>query len=216
MQKAETILYQVKSGIYVNLTNRCPCACTFCIRNNADHVYTEKAPLWLDHEPSFEEVKAAILAENMDSYSEAVFCGFGEPTEALDMLLQTAQFLKAHYRWLPLRLNTNGLGSLINGKPIAPLFQGLLDTVSISLNTSDEERYLKTVRPSFGKAAYPAMLAFAKECTAYVPHVVMTTVHTTIPEEDEQRCAELCRELGVTYRIREYSAAPDDSSREGK
>lgn len=209
MHKAQTILYRVKTGLYVNLTNKCPCACTFCIRNHADHVYTETDSLWLEHEPSFAELQSALLAEDMSRYTEVVFCGYGEPTEALGTLLQTARFLKEHYQ-LPVRLNTNGLADLIHGKPVAPLLAGLIDTVSISLNTSDPDRYLQTVRPRFGAQAYPAMLQFARRCTAYVPHVVMTTVSTTIPEDDEQRCAALCKELGVAYRIREYSPAPAD------
>lgn len=29
-----TIVYPVGKGLYVNMTNRCPCACEFCIRKN--------------------------------------------------------------------------------------------------------------------------------------------------------------------------------------
>ena len=29
---AMTILYEVHDNLYVNLTNKCPCACTFCLR----------------------------------------------------------------------------------------------------------------------------------------------------------------------------------------
>ncbi|MBQ5449823.1 MAG: radical SAM protein [Treponema sp.] len=203
MQKMMTILYPVKTGLYVNLTNRCPCACTFCIRNNADKVYDEPDSLWLEHEPSFEEVKAAFAKEDMTRYTEVVFCGYGEPTEALETLLQTARFVKETYA-LPTRLNTNGLGSLINKKDIAPLFKGLFDAVSISLNSSSEEIYLERIRPIFKEKAYPAMLEFARECKKYVPDVTMTTVHTTITEQDEEECTRICKELGVNYRIREF------------
>ena len=198
-----TILYPVHSGLYVNLTNKCPCSCTFCIRQNADHVYDETEPLWLEHEPSFEEVKTAFKNTDVSDYNEIVFCGYGEPTEALDRLLETAAFVKKEYK-LPVRLNTNGLGNLVNKKNIAPLFKDLIDTVSISLNSSDPDLYLKSVRPIFKEKAFPAMLDFAKECKKYVPTVVMTTVSTTISKEDEEKCAELCKELGVKYRIREF------------
>lgn len=53
---AMTITYKVKNGIYVNMTNRCPCACTFCLRQNAPGVYGSD-PLWLDREPTVEEVE---------------------------------------------------------------------------------------------------------------------------------------------------------------
>lgn len=203
MKKMMTILYPVKTGLYVNLTNRCPCACTFCIRMNDDKVYDEPDSLWLEHEPSFEEVKNAFSKQDMSRYTEVVFCGYGEPTQALDILLQTARFVKETYS-LPTRLNTNGLGSLIHKKDIAPLFKDLIDCVSVSLNSSDPDIYLERVRPVFKEKAFPAMLDFAKECTKYVPNVTMTTVHTTISEQDEQQCAVLCKNLGVNYRIREF------------
>ena len=210
MKKGMTIAYAVNNGLYLNLTNRCPCACTFCIRQNADMVYDEPDTLWLEHEPSFAEVRQTLEAQDMGRFCECVFCGYGEPTEALDVLLQTARFIKQHYSIL-LRLNTNGLGNLINKKRIEPLFAGLLDTVSISLNSSKAEQYEKSVRPRFGAQAFPAMLDFARACKNFVPHVVLTTVSTTITAEDEAACAALCRKLGVTYRIRDYSAPAERS-----
>jgi len=214
MQKGMTIVYGVKSGLYVNLTNRCPCACTFCIRKNADMVYEESDTLWLEHEPSFSEVRAAFEAQDMSRYTEVVFCGYGEPTEALDVMLETAAFVKEHYK-IPVRLNTNGLGNLINKKRIEPLLEGLVDMVSVSLNTSDVENYLRVVRPGFGAESFESMLDFARECKKYVPNVVMTTVDTTISHEDEKCCAEICRGLGVSYRIREYSAPAEGDSPKG-
>lgn len=139
----------------------------------------------------------------MEHYQEVVFCGFGEPTEALDVLLRGAAYIKEHYH-KPVRINTNGLGSLINGEDIAPKLAGLVDTVSISLNTPDAEEYHKLVRSKFGDQSFSAMLQFAKECTKYVPHVVMTTVDTTISHEDEAACRKICDDLGVKYRIRPW------------
>ena len=111
-KKAMTILYEVHNGLYVNLTNRCSCACTFCVRQSDDAV-GKSDTLWLEHEPSFEEVMEAFSAFNMDRYEELVFCGFGEPTEAFDTLKLVAS--EAKRRWdIPIRVNTNGQGSLIN------------------------------------------------------------------------------------------------------
>ena len=195
------IVYPVHKGLYLNLTNRCPCACTFCIRQKNEKFYTQDS-LWLDHEPSFEEVKEALSKENLDNYSEFVFCGFGEPTEALDLLLETARYIKSKSD-KPIRINTNGLGNLINKKDITPLFEGLIDAVSISLNSSDPQVYLERVRPKFGKEAHAAMLEFASQAVKYVPNVKMTTVSTTISKEDEKKCQEICDKLGVGYRIRQ-------------
>ncbi len=201
MKKAMTIVYPVHTGLYINLTNRCPCACTFCVRQKNDSVYKQN-PLWLEKEPTFEEVKEALLAEDLEKYSEFVFCGFGEPTEALDILLQTADFLK-EVTSKPVRINTNGLGSLVNKKDITPLLKNRIDAVSISLNSSNPEIYEKNCRPIFKEKAFPAMLEFARNAARYVPSVTMTTVSTTISHEDEENCQRLCDELGVKYRIRE-------------
>lgn len=196
------LVYPVHTGLYLNLTNRCPCACTFCIRQKDEKFYVQDS-LWLDHEPNFEEIKASLLAEDLNKYSEFVFCGFGEPTEALDLLLETAKFLKSKTD-KPIRINTNGLGNLINKKNITPLFEGLIDAVSISLNSSEAGIYEKNVRPIYKEEAYPALIEFTREVRKYVPNVTMTTVSTTITHEDEENCHKLCEQLGVKYRIREF------------
>lgn len=103
-----------------------------------------------------------------------------------------------------IRYNTNGAGSLINGRDIAPELKGLVDTVSVSLNHPEKEEYLKLVRSKFGEESFDAMLSFAKACTKYVPHVVMTTVDTTISHEQEAQCQKICDEIGAAYRIRPW------------
>lgn len=200
--KAMTILYEVHNGLYANLTNRCSCACTFCVRQTDDSV-GKSDTLWLEHEPTFEEVMAAFDDFDMSKYEELVFCGFGEPTEAFDTLKRVAA--EAKRRWnIPVRVNTNGQGSLINERDIAPEFEGIVDTVSISLNTPNAEEYLKLTRSRYKEQAFPAMLEFAREVKKYVPNVVMSTVGTTITHEEEEQCQTLCNELGVTYRIRPW------------
>lgn len=196
------ILYEVHNNLYVNLTNKCPCACTFCLRQTMDTM-GNSGSLWLEREPSAEEVKAEFSKFDMDEYDEVVFCGFGEPTEALDVLLEVAAFVKENFR-NNIRINTNGLGSLIRGENIAPLLQGLIDTVSISLNNPHADEYHALVRSKFGDVSFDAMIEFAKECTKYVPSVVMTTVDTTISKEEEEECRKLCEEIGAAYRIRPW------------
>ena len=101
-------------------------------------------------------------------------------------------------------MNTNGQGSLICGRDNAPEFEGIVDTVSISLNTPNADEYAAIVRSRFGDAAFPGMLDFAREVRKFVPNVVMTTVETTISHEDEVACQRICDELGVRYRIRAW------------
>jgi len=204
-EKRMTILYPVHSGLYVNLTNKCPCACTFCLRQSMDQI-NESGSLWLEHAPSVEEVVAEFAKFDMSQYSELVFCGFGEPTEALPVLLEVARFAKKNYPNLPIRINTNGLGNLVNGRDICPDLEGLIDTLSISLNTPNPEKYYEIVRPKFGPESHKAMLDFAHEARKYVPNVVLSTVDTTLTKEEEQQCREICEALGVKYRIRPWES----------
>ncbi len=204
MKKGMTIFYKVHNGLYVNLTNKCPCACTFCLRQNHDQV-GEADTLWLEHEPDLEEIKAELSTIDLSQYDEVVFCGFGEPTERLDVLLATASYIKSFCN-IPIRINTNGLGNLIHERDITPELADCIDTVSISLNTPDKEHYNTLVRSRFGDVSFQAMLDFAKACTRHVSKVIMTTVATTLTKEEEEACAKICKELGVTYRIRPWEA----------
>ena len=203
MKKAMTILYKVNNNLYVNLTNRCSSACVFCLRHNGDSVVKGGDSLWLEREPSANEVKAEFDKYDMSLYNEVVFCGYGESTERIDVLLEIAKYVKEKYN-KPVRVNTNGQGNLINNRDIVPELKGLVDTISISLNTPDEDRYHELVRSKFGNKAFGAMLDFAREATKYVPNVVLSTVDTTITKEEENRCRKICEELGVTYRIRAF------------
>ena len=198
------ITYPIKSGLYVNLTNRCPCACVFCLRQNAPGVFGTDS-LWLDREPTVDEIIASIESRNLDDFTELVFCGYGEPTERLDDLLAVARHMKNIRPQMLVRINTNGLSDLIHGEPTAAKLKGLVDTVSISLNTPDPEEYLKMCRPKFGLESWQAMLDFAKSCREYVPNVVMTIVDepVTTPEVQE-KCKAITDSLGVRLRIRPY------------
>ena len=196
------ILYKVHNNIYVNLTNKCSSACTFCLRQTTDKV-GESESLWLEREPSAKEVIEEFAKWDVDKYDEVVFCGFGEPTCAFDVLVEVAGYIKDTYD-IPTRLNTNGQGNLINGKDIVPQLAGLIDTVSISLNNPDPVKYQELVRSRFGEKAFDAMIEFAREAVGVVPKVILSTVETTISKEEEARCQQICDEIGATYRIRPF------------
>ena len=199
-----TITYQVKNAVYVNLTNRCPCNCTFCLRHNGPGVFGS-GPLWLEREPTLEETIESLGQWDYERFREVVFCGYGEPTERLDVLLAAAAHLKERDPALRVRVNTNGLSDLIHGKPTASLFVGKVDCLSISLNTDDPAEYLSVCRPKFGAAAYPAMLKFTQEAAALLPSVVMTVVGEPITSpEKQERCRAIATRLGAQLRVRPY------------
>lgn len=199
-----TITYAGRNGIYVNLTNRCPCACTFCLRQNRDKVFNSDS-LWLEREPTVKEICDSIDTWDLAKYEEIVFCGYGEPTERLEDLLKVAEYIKSKNS-IPIRINTNGLADLIAGEKVAHKLEGLIDTVSVSLNATNKEDYLKLVRPKFGIDSYNAMLSFTHDCTKYVPNVIMTVVDKVTTKEEQEKSREICESVGATFRVRPYES----------
>lgn len=196
------ILYTYKDGVYANLTNLCNCRCTFCVR--FQHQGIGDAPtLWHKVNPTWEQVKAAVDTFDFTGFKELVFCGYGEPTCALDLMLQTARYVKKIHPQLKLRVNTNGLGNLENRRDIVPNLAQVLDAVSISLNAPDEADYNKVTRPTL-PGAYEAMLDFARECRKGIPDTRMTVVDVLPPEQIEasRKVAESC---GIKLRVRHFS-----------
>ena len=204
MEKGFTITYEYGGNLYVNTTNRCNFNCEFCLRHNGTgdgSIYTDN--LWLNREPTREEILASIEGRDLSRYGQLVFCGFGEPTYRFDDICWVIDRLKEHGRKSFTRMDTNGTGSIINGRDICPDFAGRFDKVSISLNTDTAEKYDALCHPQFS-GAFEAMKAFAKELREYVPEVMMTVVDT-IPKEEIENCRHICEdEVGATYRVREY------------
>lgn len=193
----DTYTYKIGNSLYINLTNQCTNACTFCIRRNGDGL--EGYHLWMDREPTAQEVIDEIPDPGI--YSEIVFCGYGEPTIKLEELLEVARYIKSKGD-TPVRLNTNGHASLIHNQEVPPLFAGLIDTVSISLNAADAQTYCDLCEPQFGPESYEALLEFARACKEFVPEVILSAVDI-IGEEQLAACKELCDEMGVKFRARE-------------
>lgn len=188
--------YPIGDRLYLNITNRCPNRCVFCIRNNEKGVGYN---LWLDREPSAEEVLTA--AGNAGDYREVVFCGYGEPLLRWEVVAEVARALKTRYN-VPIRVNTNGLAEALLKQSILPKLQGLVDTISISLNAADAATYDRLCRSSLGPEAYPALLRFIRESKKFIPRVVVSVVQ--IPGFDPEPVRKMAEELGVELRIRSY------------
>ncbi len=189
-----------ESSLYVNLTNRCTNRCTFCIRNNADGV-GGGTQLWLSHEPSVDEVTAALLEYDPSKYDEVVFCGYGEPTIRIDELIAVAKWLKEHYA-IKTRINTNGHANEYHGRDVTPLFEGTIDTVSVSLNAANAKEYDALCRSVYGERAYEILLDFAKKAKEHT-NVVLSIVDLMGPE-DIEACKKIAADAGVPLKIREY------------
>jgi radical SAM enzyme (TIGR04100 family) len=195
-----TILYNYGNSLYINITNKCPCDCVFCIRNNGEGINKGQS-LWLENEPTIEEIKKEIDKSNILNYDEIVFCGYGEPTERLDAIIEISQYLKEKTN-IQIRVNTNGLSDLINNKPTAPLLSPYIDSISISMNAPTKEEYNILCKPSFGEKSFQAMLDFGVECSKYIKNTVFTIVDV-LDKDKKEACKKICEDLGVTLRIRE-------------
>lgn len=200
-----TITYEFSDSLYVNMTNRCSNACTFCLRNNHDDV-NGVDNLWLTREPTLEEIKEDFLKRDLTKYRAVVFCGYGEPTERFDDLIAVARWLKQISPDTPIRLNTNGQANLIMGRDVTPEMQGCIDTVSISLNAENAEKYQEICRSKFGgEAAFEGLKQFAVRAKQYVGEVIFSVVDVMTPEEIEH-CRKIAEDCGVKFRVREYIA----------
>lgn len=195
------IIYTYEGSAYMNITNRCPCSCIFCIRSNGDGLGSAET-LWHKKDPTLDEIKAEIDAFDFSPYSEVVFCGYGEPTEALDNLIEAAKYLKAKHG-LKIRVNSNGLSDLVNGKETAHLLEGIVDCISISLNAPDAESYQRVSRSKFGEAAFPALLKFAADCKKCIPEIKFTVVDVITPDEIE-KCQKIADEMDIKLRVRSW------------
>lgn len=198
-----TITYEYYNSLYVNITNRCSNVCTFCVRNKHDDVNGVNN-LWLDREPTIDEIKEDFETRNLDDYEEIVFCGFGEPTERFDDMIRISKWLKEKKEDVVIRINTNGQANLINNRDVTPEMEGAIDIVSISLNAPNSQKYQEICLSRYGEASFEAIQDFAKKAKKYVKTVAFTVVDKTMPDSDIEECRKIAERCGVNFRIRAY------------
>ncbi len=198
MERFTNFTYELDGNLYINLTSRCTNDCTFCVRNEKSEYFGHK--LWLSREPSAEEILARI-PEDITRYKEYVFCGFGEPTMRLDVLIRVGQALKA--RNATVRLNTNGQADLICGHDVSEELATAVDKINVSLNEASAEEYVKLCRPRFGTEAFTALQQFAMHCAARGIDVWFSVVDC-IGAEKIERCRAIAKDCGVALRVRKF------------
>lgn len=197
-----TIVYTIGDSLYLNITNNCPNACEFCIRSaGGEFPYTQES-LWLTREPTLDEITGALFAHNLSHYEEVVFCGFGEPLERFDDVLEICRQIRL-VSDVVIRINTNGLSDLIHQRPTAARLEGLVDVISISLNAANAWDYCRLCNPVFGDRSYDAVVQFARDCIGVVPTVVLTVLDL-IGAEQIAICEEIARGMGANFRVRTY------------
>jgi TatD DNase family protein len=193
-EKAE-IAYRIRDSLYLNITNRCTNACSFCVKFRSDFVKGHK--LRLDREPTEAEVKGAI--GDPSAYKEVVFCGYGEPLQRLDMVKSVAGWIKKQNGRV--RINTNGHANIIHQRDVLPELEGVVDSISISLDAQDETTYNRICRPLYPNA-YQEVIRFIKRAKEVIPDVQVTVVE--LEGVDVARCAKIAEEMGVKFRLRKF------------
>lgn len=197
VDQSSKIAYQIRDSLYLNITNRCTNSCIFCAKFN-DFV-VKGHELKLDHEPNAAEIKQAI--GDPTRYSEVVFCGYGEPLLRLDLIKEIAGWLQQ--QGIKVRINSDGQANLAHGRNILPELQGLIDSISVSLNAANPADYQRICQSSFGEQSYQAVKDFLQQASEYIPDVTATAV--TYPGIDIAQCEQVAKDLGVTFRAREYN-----------
>ncbi len=201
MPKNATAIYWLGESLYLNITNKCSNKCWFCFRNFKSGVGDFN--LKLDKEPTATDVIGALKAVlPTRQWCEVVFCGFGEPTARLDVLLEVARWVKANCPSLPIRLDTNGHGYILNsGRDVAKELKAAgITSVSVSLNGHDEQTYAENCRPKC-QGSYEAVLDFVRRAKLEMK-VEVSAVR--MPEVDIAKVKAVVDGLGVPFRVRDY------------
>ena len=191
------IAYPIRNSLYLNITDRCTLECRFCPKHTEQGPVVHDFDLTLDHRPEIEEIINAI--GNPGDYDEIVFCGFGEPTLRFKVLLDVAGWIKKHGG--SVRVNTDGLASLVNKRDVLPEMQGLVDSLSVSMNAQNPVIYAQHCQPAL-PGSWEAMLDFLQKAPKYVPQVTATAIDG-LEGVDIEACETLAKQRGVDFRRRE-------------
>ena len=191
------VAYPIRRSLYLNITNRCTLACTFCPKQSGSFE-VKGHNLKLKSEPSVEDVFRAI--GEFEGYNEVVFCGYGEPTLRLELLKVVAGRIKE--QGVRVRLDTDGLVNLVHDRDVLPELEGLIDVVSVSMNAPDAQTYKKICPNKYGDKAFFAMLSFLDRATQFIPEVTASVVG--LPDVNVRACEKLAAQMGVDFRLRTY------------
>lgn len=193
-----SIVYPYQDGLYINLTNRCPVACSFCVKSAWKWSYRGH-DLRLRREPPAADIIEAL--GDLKRHRELVFCGFGESTYRLEELKAVARAARAR-GIRSIRLNTIGLANLIHRRDVVPDLVGLVDAASISLNTADPDQWREIHRPltAYAGEGFSAVTEFIRSAARLLPRAVVTAVD--LPGVDIPRLQALATELGASFKLR--------------
>lgn len=228
---SKQIIYHKREGpeFSINLTNKCPCSCIFCIRDFSLGWYRENPSgemvnLYLSSEPTLEEIINAVRQELSDRKEEHLlvkFCGYGEPVLRMDIILEVTKIIKEIKPNSVVQINTSGWPLL---KYFGEEFLGTLkaagvDTLSVSLNAPSKELYNQICRPggfkyeedAFEKTLECIELAMKYEFKVKVTIVDIPRIHSLIDE-----CRRLAEKRGAEFIVRDFVGRLAEFDKDGK
>ncbi len=202
-QSRDTIAYRYKGNVYLNITNRCPAACVFCIRHTNDFLL-EEHQLRLRNAPDEDSlVKAALAEMSKGPFGEIVFCGMGEPLMRPEVVVNVSCALKKHTT-APIRLDTCGLGNAWNCRDLTQSLSSCIEIVSISLNAGNANDYAKVCPTKWGTDAWYHVLDFVVLSIERFSKVQLSIVHPDAYRALDVRCPinlEECRRVADMFGI---------------
>jgi len=188
--------YQIGESLYINVTNRCNADCVFCDRKGEAVINGYSLKMSKSEEPDAEVYISQI--GDPTKYKEIVFCGYGEPTIRWDVVKTVASYVKANGG--KTRMNSDGHGNFINKRDITPELEGVIDSVSISLNSTDKVQYAKLMRVD--ESMHAEMIDFAKKAKSFTQVVLSIVGLSSVDTENAKEF--VTNEIGVDFREREY------------
>ena len=205
VEHCENLLYFLDDKPYINMTNACTNACVFCIRNQKPDV--QGAELWLERDNMSASDVIAQIEENIDKVLSAgsiVFCGYGEPLIRIDEVVAISKYLKEKYPNLKIRINTNGHANAIHKRNVIEDLAPYIDTISVSLNAENEEKYNLISNPTIPNA-YEEVKRFIRASLEGGIETIASVV-SNVPDYpiDTERCEKIAKSLGAKFRVREF------------
>lgn len=200
----DTYAYLLDKNMYINLTNLCTNDCIFCIRSLNEKVAGSNLNLSSEN-VVYEDVIKQIKEKMTPEINEVVFCGYGEPLLKLELIKKIAAFIKENYPQIPTRINTNGQANVIYKKNVVLELQGIIDKISISLNSDNAKQYQELSKSKFGENVFEEIKTFAKLCVEAgidTSLSIVTGFQNNII--DVYNCQKIAKDIGAQLRIREW------------
>ncbi|MCG8428604.1 MAG: TatD family nuclease-associated radical SAM protein [Chromatiales bacterium] len=193
--------YQIDNRLYLNITDSCTLDCVFCPKTRGSCKVGDY-DLTLGYRPKAEEIMACI--SQPEQYDEVVFCGYGEPTLRLNLVVEVAQVIKQQGG--KVRVNTDGLANLVHKNNVLPKLATCVDILSISMNAQDADTYDSICQPGL-PGSFEKMLEFVSEAPRYISDVRASAIDG-IEGVDISACRKLAEQRGATFLVRTLDKIP--------